>query len=106
MGYVLTCRTTSFAANKCIALGSGKDEASIDAAEAASGRPSRASQLRLAMRPRSCDFSVSVNGKLSGVLFQYLAGHGNRLESGVDELIHVQLKAEVFSLLQPSARVV
>ena len=51
-GNVFRCFTTSFAACTCSMVGLGNDDARIEAAEEASGRPSLDTELSEAMRPK------------------------------------------------------
>ena len=53
--------TTLFVSKAWWTLGPGNDPAKIEAAAAASGRPSRAAQFKLAIEPRSCASSDSFN---------------------------------------------
>ena len=59
IGNVFRCFTTSFAACTCSMVGLVSDDASIEAAEKASGLPPRDTQLKEAIRPRNCVFSLS-----------------------------------------------
>ena len=71
----------------------GNTDASIEAAEEASGLPSRETQFHEVIRPRSCVFSLSDSCV-------------DWFQSCVDELSHSDLKAVVFQLAQVTYSVV